>query len=186
MALHKIYLAGPDVFLPDAAAIGAAKCRLCAAHGFEGLFPLDGEVDDRDHENPSGAIFRSNIALLNQADLVIANLTPFRSVSADPGTVFELGYAFALGKRVLGYSNVPGTLLHRVALAVGVDPSPGADGRPCGLDGMAVEDFGNVDNLMIAEAIRAGGCQIMVPTQLVTDPLRDLASFEACLVAAAG
>ena len=32
----KIYLAGPEVFLPDAVQIGQAKKRLCAAYGFEG------------------------------------------------------------------------------------------------------------------------------------------------------
>jgi nucleoside 2-deoxyribosyltransferase len=37
----RVYLAGPEVFLPDALAIAAAKKRLCAAHGLEGVFPLD-------------------------------------------------------------------------------------------------------------------------------------------------
>ena len=38
---RRIYLAGPEVFLPDARVIGEAKARLCAAAGFEGIFPLD-------------------------------------------------------------------------------------------------------------------------------------------------
>ena len=33
MALMKIYLAGPDVFLPDAVEIGRRKVDICAAHG---------------------------------------------------------------------------------------------------------------------------------------------------------
>src|SRR5215469_7956330 len=32
----RIYLAGPEVFLPEARAIGAAKCRLAAEAGLEG------------------------------------------------------------------------------------------------------------------------------------------------------
>ena len=41
----KIYLAGPDVFLPEAEAMAAAKKQLCAAHGFEGVFPTDPRPD---------------------------------------------------------------------------------------------------------------------------------------------
>jgi nucleoside 2-deoxyribosyltransferase len=37
----KIYLAGPDVFLPDAVDIGRRKVELCARHGLIGLYPLD-------------------------------------------------------------------------------------------------------------------------------------------------
>jgi nucleoside 2-deoxyribosyltransferase len=36
-----LYLAGPDIFMPDAKAIGDRKKALCARHGFEGLYPLD-------------------------------------------------------------------------------------------------------------------------------------------------
>jgi nucleoside 2-deoxyribosyltransferase len=33
----KIYLAGPDVFLPDAIEIGRRKAAICACHGVSGL-----------------------------------------------------------------------------------------------------------------------------------------------------
>jgi nucleoside 2-deoxyribosyltransferase len=33
----KIYLAGPDVFLPDAIEIGRLKVDICARHGLTGL-----------------------------------------------------------------------------------------------------------------------------------------------------
>src|SRR5512138_113602 len=41
----RIYLAGPEVFLPDALAVGARKAALCAQHGLEGVFPLDAQLD---------------------------------------------------------------------------------------------------------------------------------------------
>ena len=41
----KIYLAGPDVFLPDAVEIGRRKAAICARHGLTGLYPLDNAVD---------------------------------------------------------------------------------------------------------------------------------------------
>ena len=44
----RVYLAGPDVFLPDALAVGEAKKRLCADHGLEGVFPLDNPIDHLD------------------------------------------------------------------------------------------------------------------------------------------
>lgn len=185
MTLPKVYLAGPDVFLPDAVEIGAAKRRLCATHGFEGLFPLDTEVGQTDEDGVSGAIFRGNVEMMRRADIVVANLTPFRSVSADPGTVFELGFAFALGKAVYGYSNVAAELSERVARHFGRDPEPGMDGRLYAADGMAVENFRQVDNLMMAEAVRACGSRIIIPAGSVADPLRDLTAFEACLVIAA-
>jgi nucleoside 2-deoxyribosyltransferase len=41
----QVYLAGPDVFLPDAIEIGRRKVELCARHGLTGLYPLDNAVD---------------------------------------------------------------------------------------------------------------------------------------------
>ena len=38
---HRIYLAGPDVFRPDAAGHGRRLVALCAQHGFDAVFPLD-------------------------------------------------------------------------------------------------------------------------------------------------
>ena len=43
----KIYLAGPDVFLPDAVDIGRRKAEICARHGVTGLYPLDNAVELR-------------------------------------------------------------------------------------------------------------------------------------------
>jgi nucleoside 2-deoxyribosyltransferase len=49
----KVYLAGPEVFLPDAIAIGNKKKRLCTEFGFEGLFPFDNEVAPSPSDDPS-------------------------------------------------------------------------------------------------------------------------------------
>ncbi|HEY0292249.1 MAG TPA: nucleoside 2-deoxyribosyltransferase, partial [Hansschlegelia sp.] len=131
----KAYLAGPEVFLPDAATIGERKKAVCRAHGFEGLYPIDDSVVG---EGGAAArrIFAVNMRLIESCDLVVANLTPFRGVSADVGTAFEVGAAFAIGKPVFAYSN---------------DPRPYSErAMP---DGMAIEDFGGFDNLMLTEAL---------------------------------
>src|SRR3954469_15798871 len=89
--MTKIYLAGPDVFLPDALEVGRRKIDLCASHGLIGLYPLDNTVDLA-ATDASRQIFHGNEAMMNEADVIIANLTPFRGPGADAGTVYELGY----------------------------------------------------------------------------------------------
>ena len=50
-------------------------------------------------------IARRNEAQIRSCEALIANLTPFRGPSADAGTVFEVGFASALGLRMFGWSN---------------------------------------------------------------------------------
>ena len=85
----KIYLAGPDVFLPDAGEVGRQKVAICARHGIKGLYPLDNTLD-LGSDVTSRAIFRGNVAMMDGCDAIIANLTPFRGPGADAGTVYEL------------------------------------------------------------------------------------------------
>src|SRR6476659_10126327 len=104
----RIYLAGPEVFLPDARAIGAEKCRLAAEAGLEGAFPLDSQLDLA-HLPPAKqarAISLANEGLMRSCDGIVANLTPFRGVSMDSGTAFEVGFMQALGRPMAGYTNV--------------------------------------------------------------------------------
>ena len=62
----KIYLAGPDVFLPDAVEIGRRKAEICARHGLIGLYPLDNVVD-LSARDASLDIFRGNEAMMIEA-----------------------------------------------------------------------------------------------------------------------
>jgi nucleoside 2-deoxyribosyltransferase len=182
----KIYLAGPDVFLPNAIAIGQRKKGLCAQYGFEGLFPFDNEV------SPSAAgeridklIYRANEDMIRRADLGICNLTPFRGPSADVGTVFELGLLVGLGKRVFGYTNVTDDLLHRCKRSCAASFDPATDvWRDA--NSMAIENFGNADNLMIDNAlIDHGGHAIVRHSAPANNLFEDLTGFEMCLRLAA-
>ena len=85
-----IYLAGPDVFLPDARDVGRRKVDLCARHGLTGLYPLDNTINLAAND-ASLQIFRGNEAMMNQADAIIANLTPFRGPRADAGAEQRAG-----------------------------------------------------------------------------------------------
>jgi nucleoside 2-deoxyribosyltransferase len=172
-----IYLAGPDVFLPDAIEVGRRKRELCERYGAAGLFPLDNAVD-LTGTTASMQIFRGNRAMMDEADAIIANLTPFRGPSADAGTVYELGYMAGRGKRCLGYSNDPLAYCDRVAQTHRVSTN---DGVLFDEGGLVVENFGLIDNLMIIHGLDLHGCPLVVPNVTPTDPWHDLAAFEACL-----
>src|SRR5690242_16872133 len=141
----RVYLAGPDVFLPDAREVGRCKAEICARHGLAGLYPLDNAVD-LTAAAASLAIYRGNEAMMDAADAIIANLTPFRGPSADAGTVYELGFMAGRGKLCLGYSNDPALYTERVARSFAVTKSEG--GHLIDGDGLTVENFGLPDNLM--------------------------------------
>ena len=178
----KIYLAGPDVFLPDAVEIGRRKVELCARHRLTGLYPLDNEVD-RAAKDASLQIFRGNEAMMIEADAIIANLTPFRGPGADPGTVYELGYMTGRGKLCLGYSNDPSSYADRVREFTDVTSR---DGRLVDALGLTVEDFGLTDNLMMIHALDLHGAALVTPRETPVDIWRDLTSFEACVGLVAG
>jgi nucleoside 2-deoxyribosyltransferase len=174
----KVYLAGPDVFLPDAIEVGRRKVDLCARHEFIGLFPLDNEIDPM-FGDASLQIFRGNEAMMDKADVIVANLTPFRGPSADAGTVYELGYMAGQGKVCLGYSNDPALYADRVARITRLEKQ--SNGRLIDSSGLFVENFGQIDNLMIVHSLDVHGYPIVAPQRAPADIWHDLSSFEACL-----
>jgi nucleoside 2-deoxyribosyltransferase len=179
----RLYLAGPEVFLPDALAVGVEKARLCARYGFVGVFPLDPQLDLSGLAKLEQAqrISRANEGLMHTCAGLIANLTPFRGVSKDAGTAFEVGFMRALGRPVLGYTNVMADYRHR---AVQYRQTPLGLAEADGPD-VEVEDFGGAENLMIEAAIRACGGEIVRRAVTAGREMRDLDGFEACLVQAA-
>lgn len=176
---RRIYLAGPEVFLPDARAIGVEKCRLAAEAGLEGAFPLDAELQLEGLEPGEQAqrISAANEALMRSCDALIANLTPFRGVSADAGTAFEVGFMRALGRPVAGYTNVAPDYAER-AKAYRTRGATHLDGD--GAD-VAIEEFGLAENLMLEVAIQACGCRLVRHSVAAGAELTDLAAFIECL-----
>lgn len=177
----KIYLAGPDVFLPDAADIGRRKKEICARYGLSGLYPLDSAVD-RSAGEVSLTIFKNCEAMMDEACAIIANLTPFRGPGADGGTVYELGYMAARGKLCLGYSNDPTVYADRVR---NFSEVTSRDGLLVDANGLSVEDSGLSDNLMMIHALDLHGCALVTPKQAAADLWHDLAAFEICVRLAA-
>jgi nucleoside 2-deoxyribosyltransferase len=85
-----IYLAGPDVFLPDAREIGRRKKALCAQYGFTGLFPFDNDSAVTAGSAVDRVIYEANVRMIRRADIGIFNLTPFRGPSAGGNRLHQL------------------------------------------------------------------------------------------------
>jgi nucleoside 2-deoxyribosyltransferase len=184
MAAMRVYLAGPDVFLPDPLARAAAMKQLCARHGLVGVFPLDdlagGDPPDWAALSEAHRIARRNEAHIAGCAALIANLTPFRGPSADAGTVFELGFMRALGRPVFGWSNCATPFAARSRAHVTAIAQP--DGTWRDGEAMLVEDFsGMADNLMIDGAIAASGGSLVRGDLPRSAAWTSLAAFEACV-----
>ncbi|NMT64350.1 nucleoside 2-deoxyribosyltransferase [Marinobacter orientalis] len=154
----RIYLAGPEVFFPatEHQPIIGEKKRLLREYGFEGVDPLDTELAFSDDEAKPGRgqrIYQANRELMDNCGAIIANLTPFRGISADPGTVFEVGYMIGQGKPAFGFT-LDSRRYRERAGATGLDKL-----------GHTIEDFEMSDNLMIEGGISDSGGQLFVAEQ---------------------
>lgn len=146
----KVYLAGPDVFYPNALARLNRHLEKCAALGLQGLIPVDNEVVGGTPREQALGIYRGNLAKMQQADGVIANITPFRGPHMDPGTAFEIGFFVAQGKPVVCYSTDPSVLAERVRKWSRQSEEEAAT---VDKNGALIEDFGFVENLMIEGSV---------------------------------
>jgi nucleoside 2-deoxyribosyltransferase len=175
----RIYLAGPEVFLPEARAVGRLKVELCAAAGFEGAFPLDHGIDlaALPKQEQGLSIQRACEAVMRTCDLAIANMTPFRGVSMDVGTAYEMGFMRALGRPVLGYSNVVADLEARCRAFRARGIPPGDSDRP----DVEIEDFDAADNLMMAVAVVDSGSRVHTHAAQAGAEMTDLTAFARCL-----
>ena len=167
----KAYLAGPDVFLPNAAAQAAEKIALCATYGLTGVAPYN---PDLDLSLPGAELWRGiyadDVRMMRECDIIIANLTPFRGASADAGTLVELGWFLGAGRPCWGYSNNADVFAARSQAQRALVPDP--------LPGIGVEDFGLADNLMIEGALPGG---LVLPPDGISRPFESLEVFELCL-----
>jgi nucleoside 2-deoxyribosyltransferase len=133
----RVYLAGPDVFYPDAKERGENLKKICSKLDLEGVYPIDSELNlDKLSPVEKGiAIYNANIGLIRSCVAVVANMNPFRGCSMDVGTAFEMGFGSALRLIVVGYSSNQKYYKDRV--------TP---------DGLLIEDFDMIDNLMVHAA----------------------------------
>lgn len=178
-----VYLAGPEVFLPDGLVVLKAKAAMCDAFGFEARMPGDRTTPagaTADLDTLSQEIYAANVATMRSVDFGVFDLTPFRGVSADVGTTFELGLMTGMGKPVFAYTNMVEDYITRVSLKQQLNAGgPNATWRDD--HGWVIENFGNPDNLMLPEAVRANGAPMVRHPAALPDLFHDLEGFKACL-----
>jgi nucleoside 2-deoxyribosyltransferase len=182
----KVYLAGPEVCLPDARDVLDQKIRLTREIGFVPVAPGDLDIP----QAPTGREFGENISrideqLMTSADAIIANLTPFRGIHADPGTVYELGFMRGRGKPAFAYSNTSDNHFQRLLAYYDGRINTAADGRLRGPDGSLVDDFDMIENLMIDGGIATSGGAFETYRAPDAQRYSDLTAFKAVLLVAA-
>jgi nucleoside 2-deoxyribosyltransferase len=169
------YLAGPDVFLPDAVAHAARKVEICRRLGLRGLPPLNQDIETAATASDVWqTIYQKDIAMMERCDIIIANLTPFGGASADAGTLIEVGWFLGKGKPIFGYSNTSESFEQRMRRQFGE-----------GYADLGIEGFHLPDNLMIVGAVLTGGYPIFVPSDGEARGVDALDVFETCAAAAA-
>ena len=150
----RIYLAGPDVFFPKRDQIFKDLKSRCERAGLTGVAPVDAPIQQSaadGEDQVAQAIYDGNVALLRDADGCIANLQSFRGLEPDSGTVFEVGFAVALGKPVVVYGVPPGTYAERVAGVLACERDADGTLRERG-NGTTVEGLGQRLNLMLTRS----------------------------------
>lgn len=166
------YLAGPDVFFPNAVQIGEKKKDFLSKLGIKGHFPLDNIIPSEVFSHPKLAAkmiadanekIMDDICSGNNFGIIFVNMKPFHGPSMDCGTAFETGCMSALSKQksvlIIGYTSDERLFEERVIQDIYKDSGIiQVGGIKYGPDGNMIEEFGLADNLMITSAIeRTGG-----------------------------
>ena len=156
----KVYTAGPEVFWANATEVLAEKATILRELGMEPVLPCDDQAGEGETDTERAlSILRANQACMASADAAIANISPFRGPSMDPGTAHEVGTLQAQGKPVAGYTVVGRSQKERVRAYYGLHPIQAG----CDKDGAFIENFGLPDNLMITAGMADDGLLVVRP-----------------------
>lgn len=154
--MKKIYIAGPEVFLPDSIRVLEKHKDVCRRYGFEGLSPFDGQLTNESGLDRARKIYLENCQLIRLSDMIVVNCNSFRGALVDDGSAFEIGFAKALGKKIFGYIEQRKTLPELVQTKIPTRQH--SSGYRVDNDGYLLnEDFGNSINLMLEFAIIESG-----------------------------
>src|SRR5687768_5185589 len=107
----------------------------------------------------------------------------FQQFKIDRASCSEMGFAAGLGKVVCAYTNVAAPFAERTAAHFGGRVTRDPTGRLRDPDGLAVEDWGLVDNLMLESCVAHSGGRLIVRGVGADDVYTDLGGFEECLAA---
>ena len=173
--MRRVYLAGDLVFRPDAVALYDRLRAICGSVGLQGVAPLDGQAALQGlppGEATIMAIVAADRDLMDGCEAGLFCLDPFRrGADMDPGTAVEIGYMFAQGKPLCGWTvdgrdypaKVEGYLaaawngVSRPRDGLGMGGSSGDREDP---DGMLLHSEGLVQNGMTVGFIRMSGGEV--------------------------
>lgn len=97
--MPQAYLAGPLFNEGERWFDDQIEC-IAAEAGFSTFLPhRDGKEGKIKSEANTRAIFNEDVKAIDQSDIVIANLN---GITTDDGTAWEMGYAYAKGKHLVG------------------------------------------------------------------------------------
>lgn len=179
--MKTVYLAGDLVFRPDAVAIFDRLRAICASLGLKGVAPLDGQLDLAGLPPGDAVIMeivKADRALMDRCDAGLFCLDPFRRApDMDPGTAVEIGYMFAQGKPLAGYTTAMQDYPARVEAyfrevwraplrqraRLGLGGSSGGREDP---DGVLVHSEGFTQNAMTEGFIRLSGGRVFADPAL--------------------
>jgi len=158
------------------------KIALTRAAGLIPVSPGDFIIPPKPTKREFGrAISEIDERMMDSADAIIANLTPYHGINADTGTCYELGYMCAQGKHAFAYTNVAEDLRTRTIAYYDGNVHTDASGRLRGVDGLAVEDVDMADNLMMQGGVERRGGQVIVHAAAADRLYTDTTAFETCL-----
>jgi len=176
--MPRVYLAGFEVFFTreEQAAIAASKKSICSKWGFEGVFPGDAEIrQGLEASERADEIFTRDVWLMDSCTAICANLTPFRGLSADTGTCWELGHFVGRGKIAVAYTNETRRYEDRFPLEM-ISDAKDSSQTPLDVMGMRIEMQNELDNCMMTKSVS----HLAVAPEILDeyDKLRDLRAFE--------
>ena len=171
MLRPKIYIAGPEVFLPNALQRAEEQRELCVKYGFIPLHPMDNALDLGNKDYATAVrIYRGDVSQVRECDIIAANCNPFRGVCMDDGTAHELGMADALFKVLYGYISKLESLVERTIRDYPTTLLDAVTGLHVDREGYAVTDaFSTSINLMMQCGMTESGGRLVE------------GNFEACL-----
>lgn len=160
----KIYLAGPEVFLPNALETFKNHKSICSEHGLIGISPFDNSVEltkNLEGYELAKTIYLNNRQIIDECDIIVANCNSFRGPLVDDGTSWEIGYGFARGKTIYGYIDDYRPLPENVRSHLSTKSHE--SGYWMDEQGYLLnEDFGNAINLMLEFSIQESGGKLVV------------------------
>lgn len=164
---YNVYLAGPEVFLPDSLHAGnflKAQISLFNKHYLKdspyllkGIYPFDSEYEPKNMDfNDGFNIFEGNTKIMDKSSAVIANMVKFRGPGIDEGTAFEIGYMHAQNKIIVGYYDEKPFYINpqnNRDLIEKVKEEMGGVKESLDKHGALIEPFEMTDNLMVVAPV---------------------------------